>query len=258
MKMKKFIPFLLFATALFAEEAATKPAETTEVAAPTDISKISEAFGHLIGKNIESLGFKFDIAQLIKGLQDATLGKQSPMTEVECVKAISDAQEAIYKEQAKENLAKAENFLAKNQKEKDVVSTENNKLQYRIDKAGEGAVVEEHASPLIRYVGKFIDGNSFDSSKEDAVISLDETIPGFTKGLLGMKEGEKRTLFIHPDLAYGTSGHLPPNSLITFEVEVVKANAPQSEPLDSFSSTHAKEKINPEVATPLDEQKAIR
>ena len=50
-----------------------------------------------------------------------------------------------------------------------------------------------------------------------------------------MKEGEKRTIYIHPELGYGTSGYLPPNSLLVFEIEVVKANAtPEQE--DSFTS----------------------
>ena len=42
--------------------------------------------------------------------------------------------------------------------------------------------------------------------------------------MLGMKEGEKRKIFIHPEYAYGTKGSLPPNSLLTFEIEIVKAN----------------------------------
>ena len=41
-----------------------------------------------------------------------------------------------------------------------------------------------------------------------------------------MKEGEKRKLFVHPDLGYGTQGQLPPNALLIFEVEIVKADAP--------------------------------
>ena len=32
--------------------------------------------------------------------------------------------------------------------------------------------------------------------------------------------------------AYGTNGYLPPNSLLTFEIEVVKANAPVQEAID--------------------------
>ena len=44
-----------------------------------------------------------------------------------------------------------------------------------------------------------------------------------------MKEGEKRRIFVHPDLGYGTSGHLAPNSLLIFDVEVVKAESPDKD-----------------------------
>ncbi len=38
-------------------------------------------------------------------------------------------------------------------------------------------------------------------------------------------EGEKRRLFIHPDQGYGAAmGHLPPNSALIFDIEVVEAN----------------------------------
>lgn len=230
------------------------PEKTTAAPLTTDVSKISEAFGHLIGKNLDSVGFKLDIAQVIKGLQDASSGKEAPMTETECVQAITAIQEAAFKQQATENLKKANEFLAQNMKQNGIISLEPGKLQYRVEKTGGGAVVEDHFSPLIRYKGKFIDGTVFGSSKEDELISLDEAMPGFTKGIIGMKEGEVRTLFIHPDLGYGTSGYLPPNSLLTFEIEVIKAHAPQPEPVDTLS----KEKINPEIALPGDEIKAVR
>ena len=66
-------------------------------------------------------------------------------------------------------------------------------------------------------------------SKEEEKICLEEVIPGLRSGLVGMKEGEKRIVYIHPDFAYGTSGCLPPNALLTFEVELVQANAPSIE-----------------------------
>lgn len=259
--MKKFLPLaILLSCTLFAEEP-TQPAEgmadnTTPPQLATDVSKISEAFGHLIGKNLESIGFKFDIAQVIKGLQDANTGKNPPMTEMECVQAITAIQENVFKQQATENLKKANDFLAQNIKRNGIISLEPGKLQYRIEKQGTGAPIEDHFSPLIRYKGTFLDGTVFGSSKEDEMISLDETMPGFSKGLLGMKEGEVRTLFIHPDLGYGTSGYLPPNSLLTFEVEVIKANAPPTEPADSLSTSHPK--ANPEIALPGDDMKAVR
>lgn len=258
--MIKYLFTILGVASLSAEEAVSKTEETREPAKPdmVQIAKISEAFGHLIGKNLESTGYKFDVAQVIKGLQDAAAGKEAPMTEKECVQAITAAQEAAYKNQAEENLKKANEFLDNNGKNEGIVTLESGKLQYKVNQPGTGAIVEEHFSPLIRYKGMFADGTVFDSSKEEELISLDETIPGFTKGIVGMKEGEKRTIFIHPELGYGTTGYLPPNSLITFEIEVVKANTPPDQGIESLSS-HPKELTNPEIALPsLESPPAIR
>lgn len=213
-----------------------------------DIAKVSEAFGHLIGKNIETTGVKFDIAQVIKGLQDASKGVESPLSEAECIQAITAVQEQLFKEQAESNLKKAQEFLSTNLKDKNVVTLEEGKVQYKVEKEGTGAPVESHYSPLIHYTGKFLDGAVFGSSKEDEMVSLDEIIPGLKAGLVGMKEGEKRTIYIHPDMAYGTSGYLPPNSLLTFEIEVVKANSPQQEQADASPS--AASNVSSEIAEP--------
>lgn len=204
-----------------------------QVAEPVEIARISEAFGHLIRKNLDNIGVKFDMAQVIKGLQDAIAGKESPMSEIECIQAIASVQEKVFKELCAENLKRAETFLADNSKTDGVVAIEEGKVQYKIEQAGNGAVVEPHFSPLIKYTGKHLDGSVFGSAKEEEAISLDEIIPGLKAGLLGMKEGEKRTVYIHPELAYGTSGYLPPNSLLTFEIEIVKANAPIQEEKDA-------------------------
>ena len=120
--------------------------------------------------------------------------------------------------------------MAKNAKEANVIEIEPGKLQYMILIKGNGPAVEAHATPSINYVGKYLDGTVFGSS-EDAGgpinIPLDQTIPGFSKGIQGMKEGEKRRLFVHPSMGYGTMGHLPPNSLLIFDIEVVKASTPK-------------------------------
>lgn len=231
-------------SALFAEEKSADQS-STPVAQATDIAKISEAFGHVIGKNLENIGVKFDMAQVIKGLQDAIAGKSSPMTEMECIQAIASVQEKIFKEQCVENLKRAETFLAENSKQQGIITLEEGKVQYVVSEKGEGAEVESHFSPLIRYTGKYLDGSVFGSSKEEEMISLDEIIPGLKAGLLGMREGEKRTVYIHPDFAYGTNGYLPPNSLLTFEIEVVKANAPIKEAAEVDS---AKSEAKQEVA----------
>lgn len=232
-----------------AKAAANEPQSAIKETQPVDVAKVSEAFGHLIGKNLQNIGVKFDIAQVIKGLQDATAGKESPMTEMECVQAITSVQEKLFKEQSQENLKKAEVFLQDNSKIKEMTSLENGKVQYRIEKEGKGTAVEAHFSPLIRYTGKFLDGSVFSASKEEEKIYLEEVIPGLRAGLLGMKEGEKRIIYIHPELAYGTNGYLPPNSLLTFEIDLVQANTPSVEENET-QATGAPESKNaaPEIA----------
>jgi len=229
-----------------------------------EIARISEAFGHLIGKNIENIGIHLDVDKVVRGLQDSSMGKQSPMDEAACVQAISLAQQASFREQSAENLEKADIFLSENEKASDVVTLVDKKLQYKILKKGtSSAIVEEHGIPLIRYTGKYLDGTIFVSSKEDEVISLDEMIPGFAKGLIGMQEGEKRELFIHPGMAYETSGYLMPNALLIFEVEVVKASSDQKDALQSTSVQISSSRDDlpaddKEVASPLEIGTSIR
>jgi peptidylprolyl isomerase len=248
--LKKLVFLLLPFSLLLAEE------KKVDDKSQADIAKISEAFGHLIGKNIESLGVNFDVDRVAQGLKDASEGKNSPMTEEECVKALTSVQEALFKKQAESNLASAETFLSKNAKEKGVIVLHDGKLQYKIEKKGEGAEVQPHFTPFVRYTGKYLNGSVFGASKEGEPLSLDETIPGIQEGLVGMKEGEKRTLFIHPNLAYGTSGFLPPNSLLTFEVELVKANMDEAN--KDLAPSEGEKKIPSEIADPFEKRETLR
>ncbi len=58
-----------------------------------DVAKISEAMGHIIGKNLDSLGLDLDLNAIVKGLQEESEGKTSPLNEDECVQAIALLQE---------------------------------------------------------------------------------------------------------------------------------------------------------------------
>ncbi len=76
-----FKPLLFLALALFAD------------AAEPDVAKISEAMGHIIGKNLDTLGLDFDLDAIVKGLKEESEGKVSPLNEEECVEAIAILQE---------------------------------------------------------------------------------------------------------------------------------------------------------------------
>lgn len=109
-------------------------------------------------------------------------------------------------------------------------------------------VVAEGAGPspsredviFVRYTGKLEDGTVFDQSQdvqlpiqgllpEGSPLPLSRMIPGFAEGAVQMKKGGRYTLFIPADKGYGAEGQkdqqgnevIPPNSDLTFEVELV-------------------------------------
>lgn len=59
----------------------------------------------------------------------------------------------------------------------------------------------------VHYTGKLEDGSIFDTSKGksplDFILGKKMVVPGFENGVVGMKEGEEKTLNIEPEDAYG-------------------------------------------------------
>jgi peptidylprolyl isomerase len=59
----------------------------------------------------------------------------------------------------------------------------------------------------VHYTGKLSDGTLFDTSEDKAplsfIIGKKEVIPGFEEAVVGMVAGEKKTVSITPDKAYG-------------------------------------------------------
>ncbi|MBI5345556.1 MAG: FKBP-type peptidyl-prolyl cis-trans isomerase [Chlamydiae bacterium] len=186
-----------------------------------DPEKLSEALGHMIGKNLSDMGLDLDVKQVIKGLKNGSDNKESPMSEEECLKALSLLQEKVLEKISEKNLIEANSFLQNNIKDQSVIELEKDKLQYKILTPGIGKSIAIYNSPIVRYVGKYINGDKFINQEER--VSLNEIIPGLSKGLIGMKEGEKRIIYMHPSLGFGKQT-FNPNALLIFEVEVVKAD----------------------------------
>jgi peptidylprolyl isomerase len=195
---------------------------------------VAETLGHLIVRHLATPGFELDSEAIIKGIRAEKEGKASPLTEEQYEQAMYVVQEHLFNKNSEENLQKAVVFLKENSS-KEGIKVVDEQLQYSVMQKGEGAEVTESSTPLIHYKGSLLDGTTFASSLESGepiTLPIGQTIPGFSKGMVGMKEGEKRTLYIHPELAYGVSGNLPPNSLLIFEVEVLKADSPEEEVAD--------------------------
>jgi peptidylprolyl isomerase len=99
---------------------------------------------------------------------------------------------------------------------------------------GKGATVKRGDELEVHYTGWLTSGKKFDSSLDRGkpfalVIGAGQVIKGWDEGIVSMKVGGKRKLFIPGDLAYGGKGSpptIPPNAKLIFEVEVLKTLEP--------------------------------
>ncbi len=101
-------------------------------------------------------------------------------------------------------------------------------LMYIVEREGTGSTSPVMGSPVVtHYRGTLLDGKVFDSSYDRGQplqFSVGQVIQGWNEALMSMKKGEKRTLIIPPDLAYGSAGAggvIPPNAWLVFEVELI-------------------------------------
>ena len=100
-------------------------------------------------------------------------------------------------------------------------------LMYLVSKTGTGPHPEYGDTVTVHYTGSLLDGSVFDSSiarGAPASFKIGQVIQGWNEALLSMKKGEKRTLIIPPELAYGESGYpgvIPPDAFLILEVELL-------------------------------------
>ncbi|MCH1429606.1 MAG: hypothetical protein GWP59_03695 [Chlamydiales bacterium] len=211
---------------------------TTDLAAAAedilsfDTARISATFGYRIATNLMAdPGFNFDLDSFIMGMRQAIDGKQAPMSDDEFMEAISKIQEKALKELSDTNLSEANTFMDENKKNQSVVEITPGKLQYEVLEEGRGTEVTKNSKPAIHFTGKYLDGMVFASSidNETPIVLPNGEDFSFRSGINGAKEGERRRVYIHPELGFGTKGFHPPNSLLVFDVTVVKANSENSE-----------------------------
>lgn len=93
-------------------------------------------------------------------------------------------------------------------------------------RVGDGPSPQMGQTVTVHYTGKLENGTEFNNSYnmgKPIDFTLGEVIQGWNEGLLTMKVGGKRRLFIPSNLAYGAQGRpgIPPNSNLVFEIELL-------------------------------------
>ncbi len=103
-------------------------------------------------------------------------------------------------------------------------------------KVGTGTEAVAGTNVTVHYTGWLFDaaaqdnkGRKFDSSRDrndpfEFTLGVGQVIPGWDKGVAGMKVGGQRVLTIPPEDGYGARGAggvIPPNATLIFDVELL-------------------------------------
>ena len=107
---------------------------------------------------------------------------------------------------------------------------DSNGIYFKTTKEGSGSKIGGRKNVACEYKGYLVDGRVFDQSKGrgplEFVTDGGQMIPGFDIMVQDMKVGEKRTIVIPSELAYGPNGIpgvIPGGAYIAFDVELVRA-----------------------------------
>jgi len=101
-------------------------------------------------------------------------------------------------------------------------------LRMIVHKEGNGEKPSTGQTVTVHYTGLLETGKKFDSSHDSGrpftfPLGQGRVIKGWDEAIALMSKGEKRTLVIPPDLAYGSKSNrrIPGNSTLIFEVELI-------------------------------------
>lgn len=196
----------------------------------------------VFGEVVHGLDVIDTIAKVEKGPQDkpvtdVVLEKVSVFTKGEEYKKYDAAKifnegKAKIQENNKAYLAKLEEEAKKQLEElsKGMEKTASG-LFYKITQTNaESKAPSKGSMVAVHYAGRLVNGTEFDNSFKrgepiEFPVGTGRVIPGWDEGIMLLKEGEKATLLIPSELAYGARGAggvIPPNAWLIFDVELVK------------------------------------
>jgi FKBP-type peptidyl-prolyl cis-trans isomerase FkpA len=148
-------------------------------------------------------------------------------------------QEAIAKEKEAAQIIIDDKILSEYLAANKIMAIKSPKGSYvQITKPGVGAKLNNTQFVKVKYKGKTLDGNIFDTNMDDSkghtdplLVNLTNdmslgggVIPGMADAFLMMQKGTKAVMYIPSTLGYGArgaGGDIPPNTNLVFEVEVL-------------------------------------
>jgi FKBP-type peptidyl-prolyl cis-trans isomerase len=240
---------------LFVGEAARKKLKAAQERVkqlPVDLKLLAQSYGHALGQSLINSGLGLDYEQVVQGIKMACTGQDFPMSLSEYERQMSLLQSVAQEFISQVNLKEANQFFEEIANDNDIHVIESGKIVWE---AGEttpdiqAPVANEDSNVMIILQGRLLDGRVFfscppaDESGEvvhPLTLSLASAPYALRKGIEGMREGEDRTVYVHPEACSGMSDLfgdvLPPNALLIFDIELVSADI--SEDAGNLSSSY--------------------
>ena len=212
-----------------------KPAKVTLDSA---IDRYSYALGMDLGKAIANVNIPLKMDVLMAAILDETDSTRPVLLNDTAAEAalqdlllqMQKKKEADEAASAKKALDEQAAFLAKNIMDSTVKTTPKG-VQYKVLKDSAGISPKASDKVKVHYIGSLLNGTEFDNSVkrgEPLEFPVNAVIEGWQDLLQVMKEGMKVKAWIPSALAYGEAGVpplIPANSLLVFEVELLKVYA---------------------------------
>lgn len=124
-----------------------------------------------------------------------------------------------------------EDYLAEN---KITAESTPSGLYYQVLRRGNGVKAENGKTVRVHYLGRFLDGSTFDSSyatgqpyvfRVGATSDQNSPIRAWHQALLLMHQGDELRIFVPSGLAYGrlgSYGRIPPNAVLIFDMDLLE------------------------------------
>ncbi len=136
-----------------------------------------------------------------------------------------------------------------------VASRGDEQLSVTDTRIGTGNVARAHQCLYVHYVGMLADGRKFDSTRDPLPngrmmppvafeLSTGAVMSGWEKGLVDMRVGGVRRLWIPYRLAYGASGQppaIPPRTDLVFDIELMAVVEPLTSSSNAMRADGAKQ-----------------
>lgn len=160
------------------------------------------------------------IDSFIKGMQS----NDPPMNEQDFKSLITKRRHIEKLITARKNLSTTEKFFSDLKKQKNIICILPNRIYYRQINPGDGETIQNlTASVVASYEIRTLEDKlvTYIPLTDAALfLPLSEMIPGLAKGMVGMREGETREIFVHPE--YGYSGPFEENLGFVIKTELKK------------------------------------